>query len=214
MAMHSDTFILSKQGWLPIALAGTLFLFFTMTQLHFFQFITGALLISFIILFRNPERSSALGETSSIFSCVDGVVLGIEEILINNQTMKKITVLNGLWNVSILRAPFDGVMEVCQIRHGVSLGLHHPLCETLNEKAALSFKSLQGDEVFIEHTSAQSCFSIRVEGEEGEKMKEGSRYGFLARGRTVFYLPGDVVLNVNAGSDVRAGESVLGRFHS
>ncbi|MDD2828857.1 MAG: phosphatidylserine decarboxylase [Sulfuricurvum sp.] len=212
MSVQNDTFILSKQGWLPIALAGTLFIFFSMTALHLFQFIFGALLIAFLILFRNPERSAALGETSSIISSVDGVVLGIEETLINDKTMKKVTILNSLWNVSMLRAPFDGVMEWCKVRHGVSLGLYHPLAEMLNEKILIAFKSLSGHEVFIEHTSAQSCFSIAVENEEAQKMKEGSRYGFLARGRTVMYIPNEVTLNVHAGADVRAGESVIGRF--
>lgn len=210
--MNNDTFILSKQGWLPIALSGTLFIFFTMTNLHLFQFLLGALLISFLILFRNPERTAALGETSSIISSVDGVVLGIEETIVNELTMKKITILNGLWNVSMLRAPFDGVMEWCKVRHGVSLGLHHPMAEVLNEKILIAFKSLSGHEMFIEHTSAQSCFSIKVEDEESQKMKEGSRYGFLARGRTVLYVPNDATLNIHAGSDLRAGESVIGRF--
>ncbi len=214
MATNNDTFILSKQGWLPIALTGTLFLFFTMTQLHFFEFLSGALLVALLIIFRNPERSAVLGETSSIISCVDGIVLGIEDTLINEQIMKKIIILNGLWSVSMLRSPFDGVMEGCRIRHGMSLGLHHPLSESLNEKAALSFKSLQGNEIFVEHTSAQSCFSIRIDGDEGDKMKEGSRYGFLARGRSILYIPSDVTLNIHAGSNVRAGESVLGRFNS
>jgi len=214
MAMNTDTFILSKQGWLPIALAGTFFLFFTMTGLHFFQFLVGALLIAFLILFRNPERNASLGEPSSIISSVDGVVLGIEEMLINEQMMKKITLLNGLWNVSMLRAPFDGVMEGCRIRHGVSLALHHPLSETLNEKVVLSFKSTGGDEIFMEHLSDRSCFGIAMGADEGQKMKEGSRYGFLARGRTILYLPNDVTLTVHPGADVRAGESVIGRFNA
>lgn len=214
MAMQTDTFILSKQGWLPIALAGTVFLFFTMTGLHLFQFLVGALLIAFLILFRNPERNAQLGESASIISSVDGVVLGIEETLINEQMMKKITLLNGLWNVSMLRAPFDGVMEGCRIRHGVSLALHHPLSETLNEKAVLSFKSTGGDEIFMEHLSDRSCFGIAIDADEGQKMKEGSRYGFLARGRTILYLPSDAIVNVHPGTDVRAGESVIGRFNA
>jgi len=215
MAMNNtDTFILSKQGWLPIALVGTFFLFFTMTGLHLFQFFFGALLLSFIVLFRNPERNATLGESSSIISSVDGVVLGIEEMLINERMMKKITLLNGLWNVSMLRAPFDGVMEGCRIRHGVSLALHHPLSETLNEKVVLSFKSTAGDEIFMEHLSDRSCFGIAVNADEGQKMREGSRYGFLARGRTILYLPNDVILKVHPGADVRAGESVIGRFNA
>lgn len=212
MITHNDTFILSKQGWLPLAFAATFFLFFTMTQLTFLMFLSGALLIAFVILFRNPERSSALNEPLTILSCMDGVVLGIEEVLINERSMKKVTVLNSLWDVSLLRSPFDGEMEGCKIRHGVSLGLQHPLSENLNEKAALLFKSLEGNEMFIEHVSAQSCFSLRIDADVGEKMREGSRYGFLARGRTICYLPDDAQLSIHAGSDVRAGETVLGRF--
>jgi phosphatidylserine decarboxylase len=214
MAMHNDTFILSKQGWLPIALVSVLFTFFVMTGLHIFQFITAALLIAFLVIFRNPERNTSLLETSSIISSVDGVVLGIEETRINERLMKKITLLNGLWDVSILRAPFDGVMEGCRIRHGVSLSVHHPLSEMLNEKLVLSFKSAQGNEMFMEHLSDRSCFPIAIDSEEGQKMKEGSRYGFLARGRTILYLPSDAALHVHPGSDVRAGESVIGRFNA
>ena len=210
--MTTDTFILSKQGWLPIAFATTFFLFFTMTQLTFFMFVSGALLIAFLILFRNPERNSTLNEPLAILSCTDGVVLGIEEVRINERAMKKVTVLNSLWDVSLLRSPFDGEMGGCKIRHGLTLGLQNPLSENLNEKAALSFKSLEGNEVFIEHISAQSYFSLSIDADVGEKMREGSRYGFLARGRTICYLPQETQLDIHAGSDVRAGETVLGRF--
>lgn len=212
MSTHSDTFILSKRGWLPVAFSGTFFLFFTMTQLTFFMFISGSVLIAFLILFRNPERTSTLNESLSILSCVDGVVLGIEDVLIDEREMKKIIILNSLWDISLLRSPFDGEMQGCKIRHGVSLGLQDLLSENLNEKAVLSFKSLDGNEMFIEHIGAQSCFSLNIAADVGEKMREGSRYGFLARGRTVCYLPSDVHLSVHAGSDVRAGESLLGRF--
>ncbi len=214
MTTHSDTFILSKQGWLPIAFAATFFLFFVITQLTFLIFISGTFLIAFLILFRNPERNSALNEPLTILSCIDGVVLGVEEALINERNMKKVTVLNSLWDVSLLRSPFDGEMEGYKIRHGLSLGLHHPLSESLNEKAAISFKSLEGNEIFIEHVSSESCFSLRIDAGIGEKMREGSRYGFLARGRTICYLPTNVDLNIHAGSDVRAGETVLGHFKS
>jgi phosphatidylserine decarboxylase len=120
MMIQNDTFILSKRGWLPVALLATLFLFFTMTTLHFFQFISGGLLIGLLIVYRNPERTTTINGSSSILSSVDGVVLGVEDTLIDEKMMKKVTVLNSLWDVSMLRAPFDGVVEGYQVRHGVS----------------------------------------------------------------------------------------------
>jgi len=207
-----DTFILSKQGWIPILFTAALFLFFVVAGWSLFEFSFGALLIALLILFRNPERSSELHEPLSIVSSVDGVVLGIEETVVNGHAMKKITFLNSLWSVSMLRAPFDGTMEGCEVRHGVSLPLNHPLSEKLNEKVLLSFRSLEGNELVMEHLSDRSCFSIAMDADEGNKIKEGGRYGFLAKGRTVAYLPHDTILTIHLGADVRAGETLIGRF--
>lgn len=214
MGVQHDTFILSKRGWLLSGVIGALFLFFTMTGLHLFEFVTGALLLAVLIIFRNPERNTSATEPDGIISSVDGVVLSVEETLIDSQKMIKVTIMNSLWDVSMLRAPFDGVVEGFKIRHGASLPLYNPLSDTLNEKAVISFRSHKGDEIFIEHLSEQSCFPIGIELEKSQKLKEGSRYGFLAKGRSILYLPETARVSVNAGITVRAGESVIGYLNA
>lgn len=212
MSMQNDTFILSKKGWLITVFVSTVFLFFTMTELHLFQFIAGALLLILLIVFRNPERNTSINESFSIVSCCDGIVLGIEDMTINEHPMKKITILNSLWDVSMLRMPFDGIVEGCQLRHGVSLPLNNPLSEELNEKCVINFRSLRGDDVYIEHMSEQSYFEVMIDLQEGDRLKEGSRYGFLAKGKTVVYLASDANILVHTGSDLKAGESVIARL--
>ncbi|MDP3120960.1 MAG: phosphatidylserine decarboxylase [Sulfuricurvum sp.] len=212
MMIQNDTFILSKRGWLPSMFVGVFFIFFTMTTLHLLQFLSGAVLIALLLIYRNPERTTTINEANSIISSIDGVVLSVEDALIDDNMMKKVTILNGLWDVSMLRAPFDATVEDYRIRHGVSLPLSNPLAETLNEKSVLSFRSASGDEIFIEHMSEQSCFSIEVEAQPEQKIKEGCRYGFLAKGRTVLYLPHNAVISIHPGSNVRAGESLIGQF--
>lgn len=214
MSVQNDTFILSSRGWLLSGVIGALFLFFTMTELHLFQFITGALLLAVLMIFRNPERNTVITEADAIISSVDGVVLSIEETLVDDHKMSKVTVMNSLWDVSMLRAPFDCAVEGFKIRHGASLPLYNPLSDTLNEKAVISFRSSKGDEIYIEHLSEQSCFPIGIEVEKSQKLKEGGRYGFLAKGRSVIYLPENTRLNINAGSTVRAGESVIGYLNA
>jgi phosphatidylserine decarboxylase len=210
MNAQNDTFILSSRGWLLSAVLGSLFLFFTMTGLHLFQFIFGALLLAVLVIFRNPERNTTVTETDSIISCVDGIVLSIEETVVDEQKMSKVTIMNSLWDVSMLRAPFDCEVEGFKIRHGASLPLYNPLSDTLNEKAVISFRSKKGDEIYIEHLSEQSCFPIGIELEATQKLREGARYGFLAKGRSIVYLPKNSRIAVNAGMSVRAGESVIG----
>ncbi len=212
MSMQSDTFILSKKGWLITVFVATLFLFFTMTELHLFQFMTGALLLVLLIIFRNPERNTTINETFCVVSCCDGIVLGIEDTIIHEHAMKKITILNSLWDVSMLRAPFDSAVEGYQIRHGVSLALNNPLAEELNEKCVIHFRSLRGDDVYIEHMNEQSYFDLMIDLEEGDRLKEGTRYGFLAKGKTVVYLPAHADVLLHHGSDLKAGESVIARL--
>ena len=214
MGVQNDTFILSSRGWLLSGVIGALFLFFTMTGLHLFQFITGALLLAVLAIFRNPERNTAEMETGGVISSVDGVVLSVEETMVDDHKMTKVTIMNSLWDVSMLRAPFDGVVEGFKVRHGASLPLYNPLADTLNEKVVISFRSHKGDEIYIEHLSEQSCFPIGIELEKSQKLKEGARYGFLAKGRSIIYLPENTRLSVNAGSSVRAGESVIGYLNA
>ena len=214
MSVQSDTFILSKRGWLLTGVMSALFLFFTMTALHLFQFIIGALLLAVVVIFRNPERNTAGTESDGIVSSVDGVILSVEEAMIDNQKMTKVTIMNSLWDVSMLRAPFDGVVEGFKIRHGVSLPLYNPVADTLNEKAVISFRSNKGEEIYIEHLSEQSCFPIGIELEKSQKLKEGTRYGFLAKGRSILYLPESSRVTVNPGMSVRAGESIIGYLNA
>jgi phosphatidylserine decarboxylase precursor-related protein len=210
MSVQTDTFILSSRGWLLSGVVGSLFLFFTMTGLHLFQFVTGALLLTVLVIFRNPERNTSESESDAIISSVDGVVLSVEETVVDEQKMSKITILNSLLDVSMLRAPFDCIVKGFNMRHGGSLPLYNPLSDALNEKAVISFRSSKGDEIYIEHLSEQSCFPIGIVVEKGQKFKEGGRYGFLAKGRSIIYLPENTRILVNAGSSVRGGESVIG----
>lgn len=214
MSVQNDTFILSNRGWLTSGVIGALFLFFTMTGLHLFQFIFGALFLAVLVIFRNPERNTVQTESDAVISSVDGIVLSVEEAIVDDQKMSKITIMNSLWDVSMLRAPYDCEVEGFKIRHGASLPLYNPLSDILNEKAVISFRSKKGDEIYIEHLSEQSCFPIGIELEKNQKFKEGGRYGFLAKGRSVIYLPQTTRVSVNAGASVRAGESVIGYLNA
>jgi phosphatidylserine decarboxylase len=214
MSVQNDTFILSSRGWLLSGVIGSIFVFFTMTGLHLFQFIAGALLVAVLIIFRNPERNTSETQSDAIISSVDGVVLSVEEAMIDGEKMAKITIMNSLWDVSMLRAPFDCEVDGFKIRHGASLPLYNPLSDTLNEKAVISFRSKKGDEVFVEHLSEQSCFPIAIDLEKGQKLKEGGRYGFMAKGRSVIYLPHESRVTALTGSSVRAGESVIGYLNA
>lgn len=213
-SLQNDTFLISRRGWLVLAVIGTLLLFFSMTGLHMFQFLFGALFIALIAIYRNPERNSSINEERSIVSVMDGVVMSVEETIIDEQHMTKVTVFNGLWDVSMLRFPFDGKARGYRVRRGASLPLYHPLASELNEKAVLSFENAYGHEIYLEHMSEKSCFPIQIDVDEGTRIKEGTRYGFMAKGRSTMYIPNSAKVTVNVGSHLKAGETLIGTFEA
>lgn len=210
MKILNDTFIISKRGWLIAVVLGVLFLFFSVTGLHLFQFLFGAVLIGVLIIFRNPERTIERSEPNFVCSPCDGLVLSVEDKMIDTIPMKKIVILSSLWDVSLLRSPSDCVVDGVKIRHGASLSLFHPLSESLNEKCVISFRTHRGDEIFIEHMSEKNCFALDVDLQKEQALSAGVRYGIMTKGRTTIYLPQNTKIIAEIGQSVRAGESIVG----
>ncbi len=212
MKKLNDTFVISKRGWLLIALVGVLFLFFSVTALHLFQYLFGAMLIALLIIFRNPERGANRAEVGAIVSPADGIVLTIEDRNIDGIEVKKIVILNTLWDVSILRSPCDCSVDGVKFRTGASLSLFNPLSEQLNEKCVISFKTPHDSDIYVEHIGEKNCFKLAVDLEKSQELSLSERYGFLSKGRTSIYLPQNSRVAIEVGASLKAGESIVGYF--
>lgn len=157
--------------------------------------------IFFVMFFRDPERRVGEG----IVSPADGKVSSIEE----KSGMMRISIIMGLRNVHVNRAPMDG--KVKSIEH--HKGKHTPAFNKdseMNERVEITLKTNVGQVKLVQIAGA---FARRIKTyiRKGDKISKGQRIGMIRFGSRVdLFLPKKRVrVLTRVGVAVKAGESCL-----
>lgn len=209
--INNNLFILYKDGWKYISIAFTIAIILYIFSLNTLSFISFLLVGVFIFIFRNPERSFPVFESSSLVSPVDGVVESIEEID-NSEFAYKIKIDSTLFDVGILRAPMSANVESIHHIKGTKVALKSTLNKDLNEAIYLTFVNNDGNRVKVIHRLKESFIPLLIDIKESEEVYQTARYGFINNSSTTLYIPNNFRLNVSVGSDLKASESLLGYF--
>jgi len=213
---QNNTFIVAKEGWNYLGVVGALFVLFALFDCDFMQLVTLTLFVALAWVYRNPERMVPYYQEHSIVSVCDGTVTAIEsldECEFCEGPGFKIEITSGYIDASVLRTPFESEAGSILYRHGSRLSRFNPLSEKLNENVQLKFTSASaGESVMVRHMLEQSFDSLRVNALEGQKLKQGQRYGAMVKGVTWLYLPANSRVALNIGDTVRAGETLVGYF--
>lgn len=176
-------FIISIFFYIPIAL---IFLLIT---------------IFFIVFFRDPERRVGVG----IVSPTDGKVSSIEE----KSGMMRISIVMGLRNVHVNRAPMDGKVKSIEHHKGKHIPAFNKESEN-NERVEITIRTNVGQVKLVQIAGA---FARRIKTyiRKGDKISKGQRIGMIRFGSRVdLYLPKKRVrVLTKVGVAVRAGESCL-----
>ncbi len=181
---------------LPLVIA---LLSFLVSALLFVLFILIFLL--FLLFFRDPER--AIGE--GIVAPADGLLSNIED----EQGSVKISILMGLLDVHVNRAPIEG--NVLSMEH--IPGKHIPVFDKDSEANERLITTLDTDIGQVKIVQIAGAFARRIEPRirEGDTLSKGQRIGMIRFGSRVdLYLPKNRVrLVAELGSSIRAGSSTL-----
>ncbi|MDX9813461.1 MAG: phosphatidylserine decarboxylase [Sulfurimonas sp.] len=203
---------------LPIAKNGIKFICTSLFMMVLFwlfgcgkvAFLALAVSIFFIFVFRNPERERLFFEDSSVLSPVDGVLSDVVEDEQKDEYI--LTIQNSCLNVALLRSPFDATIKTIELVRGARVSPASKLFDKLNENATLVFTNKNEQSIKINHRLKQTIKSIDIDTKVGNKLFQGSRYGFALNNTTTIYLPRSFRLNINIGDELRAGESLVGYF--
>ncbi|UCE73260.1 MAG: phosphatidylserine decarboxylase [Methanomassiliicoccales archaeon] len=155
----------------------------------------------FIIFFRDPQRRTGWG----IVAPADGVVSNIEVV----SNTSKISIVMGLFDVHVNRAPFDG--KVFGIEH--HKGKHKPAANKdseMNEKVVTTIKTSFGKVKLVQIAGA---FARRIVPymKKGDRIVKGQKIGMIRFGSRVdLYLPSKRTrVLARVGVRVIAGESCV-----
>jgi len=206
--MKNNLFIISKNGWQPIATFFGLFLFFMLFDFDFFATVSLFVMIFLLFVYRNPERTVASYSEGTILSPVDGVVKRIES-LEDSDFGYKIEIESSYKDVALLRAPISATLSDVSLVHGSRVTKFSPLFEKLNESAEILFETKDAKRVKVVHRLKQSISPVELGVNEGEEILCASRYGYMLNGLTTIYLESDTRLNIQVGQEIKAVQTLL-----
>lgn len=212
---NSDTFIVAREGWKFLIAALAAYTLFMMVDLEWLQLaiLAGGAVLAYI--YRNPERIVPHYQSGSIVSVADGRVAAIETVEAGptlEAPCYRVEIVSSTFDTSLLRMPFEGTLHDVTLRRGSRLPLNHPLAESLNEMAELSFEDAQGHRCCVEHRLDSSIDALSLHARDAQHLPQGGRYGVMVKGSHALYLPAQSRVAVKIGDEVRAGETLIGYF--
>jgi phosphatidylserine decarboxylase len=173
----------------------------------FFVLLAAAL----VFFFRDPDRVPPAGE-HFLVSPADGEVLGIEPAEApagSAGPATKVTIFLALYNVHLVRAPFDATVVSADYHPGKFLPAYRPEAGTHNESQTLVLKGGRIDAV-LKMIVGVAARRIKCFVKAGDEVARGQRIGLMFFGsRVELTLPAGATVKTALHDRVRAGESVI-----
>ena len=166
--------------------------------------------LSFLYLFRNPERRVQNFEGVAVLSAVDGKILSIEEID-DGEYAFKIEIESGYGDVSLLRTPMHS--ELLSVTHtrGSRLAKDSRLFKSLNESVEILFGA-GSNRLKVVHRATRSFAPLEIDLTPSQQLLASDRYGCMISGVTTLYIPKNFRVSAQSAQELLAGESLIGYF--
>ncbi len=183
----------------------------------FVFFILGISVVYFLFtcyFIRDPKRIIVCDQ-NAIISPADGRIVEIcdDAIAGYNEPMTRISIFMSALNVHVNRIPYAGIVNQVYYNPGKYYFAHIPKASLLNEQNLVIMNTEHGHYAFRQ---IAGIFARRIitELSPGMTVNTGERFGMIRFGsRLDVILPKNVLLSSSLGEIVKAGESILARWH-
>lgn len=171
-----------------------------------------------LYFFRDPERTppQAAVDGEVLVAPADGRVVEIveeDEPLYLDGLAQRVSIFLSPLDVHVNRVPATGTIEYVRYRPGDYLVAWHPKASEKNERSEVGLRHASGTRVLFKQIAGAVARRIVYHVQEGDTVTAGERFGIVKFGsRMDVLVPPHVALNVEEGTTVRAGETVLGRL--
>ena len=160
--------------------------------------------------FRDPERSAAY-EDGKFFSPADGKIVEISECDHKfTGHCVKVGIFMNIFSVHVNRAPCTGRVDYLEYVPGKKIAAFSPKASEINERNFVGLSTPFGPVMMVQ-IAGLVARRIVCRLKRGDVLEAGQRYGMIKLGSRVdLYMPGDTVIRVKPGENVKAGESLIG----
>ena len=170
----------------------------------------------FAYFFRDPERDVS-SEPGVIVAPADGVVIRVDEVQESeflHGPARYVAIFMNVFDVHVNRAPVAGVVREMRHRPGEYKAASRQDAAGRNEQQALLLENEAGRRVLVVQIAGLLARRIIPFVKPGQALARGERLGLICFGSRVdIYLPVDSQIEVKTGDRVKAGSSIIGRWH-
>ena len=177
--------------------------------------IIGFLFLFSLYFFRDPHRSFPKDE-KNIYSPADGKVVQIIDVNDPDvgEDVVQVSIFLSVFNVHVNRVPVDGTIKSMEFFKGKFLEAFNHKASKDNQRTEIVMETKNGN-LRIRQITGAVARRIFCYADPGSTMHQGDRLGYIMFGsRTDIIFPKTVSLNVEVGTVVKGGMSVIGRYES
>ena len=170
----------------------------------------------FAYFFRDPERDIP-PEPGIIVSPADGKVVRVDEVpawQYYPESAKRVAIFMNVFNVHVNRSPVAGAVVAIAHRPGRFKAAFYEEAAQQNEQRLTLLESNAGNLVLVVQIAGLLARRILGWVQQGQPLGRGERLGMICFGSRVdVYLPREAEIQVQVGDRVKAGSSIIGRWH-
>jgi len=209
--MKANLLPIAKYSWKYIAYTLLAFFVFEILDFDLLEFLAFLLLLTFLYIYRNPEREILYFGANSVLSPVDGTVVLIENIDDDYYTYK-VEIESTLFSNGFLRSPMQSSVNSIAVHRGAKLAKIAPLANKINENVVIEFEDKNANRLKVLHRAKENFDDLHVDIKNGEYLYQSKRYGFMTNLTTTLYLPDNFRLDIAKNQELKASESLVGYF--
>ncbi len=211
--MNRKDSMIVGEGYPFIVPPAALTVVFAYAGLFWLTTLCSVLTLFVVWFFRNPDRAAPSGEGVFV-SPADGRVLKVEDVPRGENLtgpFRKVSIFMNIFDVHVNRAPCSGTVTAIHYHKGRFLSANLDKASELNEKNSIVIRREEGEDVLVSQIAGLIARRIVCWVGEGVHVERGDRIGMIRFGsRVEVFLPQDAKVSVEAGTRVKAGETIIG----
>ena len=206
---------LHKEGYRFLAIAGviTFILLLISNLLGILSFI---ITIWVYYFFRDPDRYP-INDENYLVSPADGVISqiietnGPKELNLDQKKYTRVSIFMNVFNCHVNRVPSLSTISEIYYKPGKYFNASLDKASDENERNYLKIKNSNGDEIILVQIAGLIARRIVCDAKEGEKLKQGDKFGIIRFGSRVDLYFENYKLMVKKDQNSVGGETILAK---
>ena len=206
---------LHKEGYRFLAIAGIITFLLLLTS-NFLGIISLIITIWVYYFFRDPDRYP-INDENYLVSPADGVISqiietnGPKELNLDQKKYTRVSIFMNVFNCHVNRVPTSSTISEIYYKPGKYFNASLDKASEENERNYIKIKNSNGENIILVQIAGLIARRIVCEVKEGEKLKQGDKFGIIRFGSRVDLYFENYKLMVKKNQKSVGGETILAK---